>query len=88
MTYVPPNLSFLSQVVLFMEMENIRHGMSRGYEGIFTANANRLTQHVSRALGYDVLASVQINQWEDANGSRPFAAAPDDLVTEVALKRF
>ena len=32
--------------------------------------------------------SVQVNQYEDAYGCRPFAEAPDDLVTEVAVKRF
>ena len=35
-----------------------------------------------------VLLSVQVNQYEAADGSRPFADAPDDLVTEVAIKRF
>ena len=78
----------LLQVTLFMEMENIRVGKLRGYEGIFTTNANRLTQHISRILGYQILSIIQVNQYEDANGSRPFAEAPDDLVTEVALKWF
>ena len=34
------------------------------------------------------LKTTQVNQYEDYNGSRPFAEAPDDLVTEVALKWF
>jgi len=76
------------KVTLFMEMENIRYGKLRGYEGIFTTNANRLTQHISRILGYQILSTIQVNQYEDYNGSRPFAEAPDDLVTEVALKWF
>ena len=76
------------QVTLYMEMENIRYGKLRGYEGIFTTNANRLTQHISRILGYQILSTIQVNQYEDYNGSRPFAEAPDDLVTEVALKWF
>ena len=71
-----------------MEMENIRYGKCRGFEGIFTTNANRLTQHISRILGYQILSSIQVNQYEDINGGRPFAEAPDDLVTEVALKWF
>ena len=33
-------------------------------------------------------AFTQVNQYEDIHGGRPFASAPDDLVTEVALKRF
>ena len=37
---------------------------------------------------YFFLSIFQVNQYEDANGSRPFAEAPDDLVTEVALKWF
>ena len=76
------------QVTLFMELENLRYGKLKGYEGIFTTNANRLTQHISRILGYQILSTIQVNQWEDKNGSRPFAEAPDDLVTEVALKWF
>jgi hypothetical protein len=27
-----------------------------------------------------------VNQYEDANGRRPFSKAPDDLVAEVAIK--
>ena len=42
-----------------MEMENIRYGKLRGYEGIFTTNANRLTQHISRILGYQILSTIQ-----------------------------
>ena len=76
------------QVCLFMEVENIRFGKSKGFEGIFTTNANRLTQHISRILDYQILSTIQINQYEDVNGARPFAEAPDDLVTEVALKWF
>lgn len=76
------------KVALFLELENIRYGKERGFEGIFTTNANRLTQHISKVLDYQILSSIQINQYEDATGSRPFAEAPDDLVTEVALKFF
>ena len=71
-----------------MEIENIRYGIQRGFEGIFTTNANRLTQHISRILGYQILSTIQVNQYEDANGARPFSEASDDLVTEVALKWF
>ena len=42
-----------------MEMENIRFGKEKGYEGIFTTNANRLTQHISRILGYQILSTIQ-----------------------------
>jgi len=58
----------------------------KGFKGIFTTNANRLTQLISRSLDYTVLASVQVNQYEDESGTRPFHSAPDDLVTEVAIK--
>ena len=71
-----------------MEMENIRMAKKKGFEGIFTTNANRLTQHVSRILDYEILKTIQINQYEDAMGYRPFAEAPDDLITEVAVKFF
>ena len=85
-TYVSKRIIF--QVTFFMERENIKFGKKLGYEGIFTTNANRLTQHISRILGYQILSTIQVNQYEDHNGSRPFAEAPDDLVTEVALKWF
>jgi hypothetical protein len=76
------------QVAIYMEQENIRIGEARGFRGIFTTNANRLTQLISRSLGYQILSTIQVNQYEDIHGGRPFASAPDDLVTEVALKRF
>ena len=71
-----------------MEMENIRVAKGRGFTGIFTTNANRLTQHISKLLDYEILSSIQVNLYEDDNGVRPFAAAPDDLVTDVAYKKF
>ena len=83
-----PATSVCHQVSLFMETENIRVARERGFTGIFTTNANRLTQHISRLLDYEILSSVQVNQYEDENGLRPFAAAPDDLVTDVAYKKF
>ena len=83
-----PATSVCEQVSLFMETENIRVARERGFTGIFTTNANRLTQHISRLLDYEILSSVQVNQYEDENGLRPFAAAPDDLVTDVAYKKF
>ena len=48
-----------------MEMENIRVAKARGFEGIFTTNANRLTQHIARILDYEILSSIQINQYMD-----------------------
>ena len=48
------------QITLYMEMENIRFGKEKGYEGIFTTNANRLTQHISRILGYQILSTIQV----------------------------
>ncbi len=49
------------------------------------------TCHVSYIYStfiFQILTSVQVNQYEDGNGFRPFADAPDDLVTEVAIKKF
>merc|ERR1712141_84081 len=76
------------KIILLMEMENIRIAKKRGFEGIFTTNANRLTQHVSRMLDYQILRTIQVNQYEDDNGHRPFQGAPDDLVSEIAVKFF
>ena len=42
------------RVALYMEQENISRGKELGYKGIFTANSNRLTQLISRALKYEV----------------------------------
>ena len=76
------------KVVLFLEQENIKHAKRKGFKGIFTTNANRLTQLISRSLEYEVVSSVHVNQYEDDQGRRPFASAPDDLVCEVAIKTF
>ena len=43
-----------------MEQENIRVGKARGFKGIFTTNANRLTQLISRSLGYQILSTIQV----------------------------
>ena len=59
-----------------------------GYKGVFTTNANRLTQLISRSLDYMILSTVHVNQYEDDQGRRPFQSAPDDLVCEVAMKTF
>ena len=47
-----------------METENIRVARERGFTGVFTTNANRLTQHISRLLGYEILSSVQVIELE------------------------
>ncbi len=44
-----------------------------------------MTQHISRLMGYTILSTIQVNQYEDANGWRPFMEAPDDMISEVAL---
>ena len=76
------------KVALFLEKENIRHAKKKGFKGIFTTNANRLTQLISRSLEYQILSTVYVNQYEDDQGNRPFASASDDLVCEVAIKTF
>ena len=53
-------LTVLLQVAIFMEQENLRLGRARGFQGIFTTNANRLTQLISRSLDYRILASIQV----------------------------
>ena len=49
------------QVAIYMEQENIRIGEARGFRGIFTTNANRLTQLISRSLGYQILSTIQVD---------------------------
>ena len=49
-----------NQVAIYMEQENIRIGEARGFRGIFTTNANRLTQLISRSLGYQILSTIQV----------------------------
>ena len=89
-------------MAIFIAKENIRIGEAQGFQGIVATNTNRLTQLISRNLGYQILSTIQVelsniktkfsftqvNQYEDIHGVRPFASAPDDLVAEVALKRF
>ena len=53
-------LTVLLQVAIFMEQENLRLGRARGFQGIFTTNANRLTQLISRSLDYRILSSIQV----------------------------
>ena len=65
---------------MFLEQANLSHAKTRGYRGVFTTNANRLTQLISRSLDYTILSSVHVNQYEDDQGRRPFASAPHDLV--------
>ena len=48
-----------------MEQENIRIGEARGFRGIFTTNANRLTQLISRSLGYQILSTIQVGPYID-----------------------
>ena len=43
-----------------MEQENIRRAMENGFQGIFTANANRLTQLISKTLNYKVRINALI----------------------------
>ena len=74
-------------MVLYLEQENMVHAKRKGYRGIFTTNANRLTQLISRSLEYEIISTVHVNQYEDDQGNRPFASAPDDLVCEVAIKQ-
>ena len=45
-----------------MEQENIRRAKELGFQGIFTANSNRLTQLISRALKYEVKLVVELFQ--------------------------
>ena len=51
-----------NQVAIYMEQENIRIGKARGFRGIFTTNANRLTQLISRSLGYQILSTIQVEE--------------------------
>lgn len=52
-----------------MEQENIRLGEARGFQGIFTTNANRLTQLISRSLDYQVLSTIQVSWWRSLVGA-------------------
>ena len=60
-----------------MEQENLRLGRARGFQGIFTTNANRLTQLISRSLDYQILSSIQVEVVEHTQ----------TLITEKKNKR-
>jgi hypothetical protein len=71
----------------FMEEETINLARRKGFQGIFTVNTNPLTQQFGKSVfGYDTLATVQINQYTDTSGKKPFKAALDHYVALAMYK--
>merc|ERR1719320_237405 len=75
------------KAALFMEEEVIKIGQQKHYEGIFTVNTNKVTQIIGNQLDYEIVSTIQINQYEDSQGFRPFTAALDDHIVKVAIKK-
>uniref|UniRef100_A0A182JJ91 AMP-dependent synthetase/ligase domain-containing protein n=1 Tax=Anopheles atroparvus TaxID=41427 RepID=A0A182JJ91_ANOAO len=63
----------------FMESEVLKLAKRRNFAGIFTTNTNPLTQQLgSNVYHYETMLDYQVNQFVySADGSRPFAAAPN-----------
>uniref|UniRef100_A0A182QGJ1 AMP-dependent synthetase/ligase domain-containing protein n=1 Tax=Anopheles farauti TaxID=69004 RepID=A0A182QGJ1_9DIPT len=72
----------------FMESEVLKLAKRRNFAGIFTTNTNPLTQQLgSNVYNYETMLDYQVNQFVySADGSRPFAAAPDSQRAVVHWK--
>ncbi|XP_063239802.1 beta-alanyl-bioamine nonribosomal peptide synthetase ebony [Bacillus rossius redtenbacheri] len=75
-------------VVQFMEQEVLSLARRRGFAGVFTTNTNPLTQQLGTDVyGYQTLLEYQVNAYAAPDGSRPFAAAPDEQKVVVSWRR-
>ena len=71
----------------FMEQKSISLARSKGFTGMFTTNTNPLTQQLGKNIfGYETLATLQLNQYVDKNGRKPFEKALDHYVAVVMYK--
>uniref|UniRef100_A0A182PEH7 AMP-dependent synthetase/ligase domain-containing protein n=1 Tax=Anopheles epiroticus TaxID=199890 RepID=A0A182PEH7_9DIPT len=72
----------------FMENEVLKLARRRNFAGIFTTNTNPLTQQLgSNVYNYKTMLDYQVNQFVySADGTRPFAAAPDNQRAVVHWK--
>ncbi|XP_058119321.1 beta-alanyl-bioamine nonribosomal peptide synthetase ebony [Anopheles ziemanni] len=72
----------------FMESEVLKLAKRRNFAGIFTTNTNPLTQQLgSNVYHYETMLDYQVNQFVySADGSRPFAAAPNSQRAVVHWK--
>ncbi|XP_041783947.1 mycosubtilin synthase subunit C [Anopheles merus] len=72
----------------FMESEVLKLARRRNFAGIFTTNTNPLTQQLgSNVYRYQTMLDYQVNQFVySADGTRPFAAAPDSQRAVVHWK--
>lgn len=74
-------------VMGFMEEEIVNLAKQKGYEGIFTVNTNPLTQHIgTNVFGYETLDTIQINQYVDKFGKKPFQSASNNYVVIAMFK--
>lgn len=71
----------------FIEENSISLAKSRGFTGMFTTNTNPLTQQLGKnVFGYKTLATLQLNQYVDKSGRKPFQKALDHYVAVAMYK--
>lgn len=74
-------------VVGFMEDETLKKAIKKGFKGIFTTNTNALNQQLGKnILGFETLETVQVNQYVNELGKKPFGKALDHHVVMVMYK--
>lgn len=75
-------------IMTFMEVENIKQAKANGFKYIMASNTNPLTQQLAtNVFGYKVYKDLQVNQYTDVNGNRPFPNAPDNNHVVLAYKK-
>ena len=72
----------------FIDEECIKQARQKGFKFLFGTNTSPLTQQLSESFfGYEKLSTVQINEFVDKNGKRPFKNAPSHYVAVVMIKK-
>lgn len=74
-------------LMALIEEESCRIAKKKGFKGLLTTNTNPVTQQFCHCIyGYETVNEVQINQYVDEKGHKPFEKAPDFQKVVVAFK--
>lgn len=75
-------------VMTFIEVENIKQAKANGFKYAMASNTNALTQQLAvDVFGYKVYKDLQVNQYVDVNGNRPYRNAPDTNRLVLSYKK-
>lgn len=75
-------------LMTFMEVENIKQAKANGFKYIMASNTNPLTQQLAiNVFGYTVYKDIQVNQYVDENGNKPYRNAPDTNHVVLSYKK-